>query len=109
MIRSLSQKEFISDYGERRYMAMCRATYNHMKELDAYKKCSGLSMLCMVAYDWEFNDGRKGIIIIEATIHKIATKKQDFGLISIKITDEEMPDEILDRYNDIKNGYISRV
>lgn len=108
MIRTLNEKEFISLYGERRYESLCRACYNHMITSPEYRNNLPI-LFSLMMFKWGVNDEEDGNIIIEATIKKIEStdalgnigRFDDFGIVSMKLTDEEFPDEIADRYNDI--------
>jgi hypothetical protein len=109
MIRKISEKEFINENGAEHYMKLVQATYKCMKDSPEYKNDLP-EMFSIIMFDWKFNDGRVGHIIIEANLKKIGRRNDpiiaggmdDFGIVSMKLTDEEFPDEVADRYNEFK-------
>lgn len=49
-----------------------------------------------------YMEGVKVTMGFELTIRKLGGGMYDAGLVSILVSDEEMPNELLDRYNELK-------
>lgn len=108
MIRSVTEKEFIEEYGIEEYAKLCKSVYNHMSKSPEYKNDLPV-MFSIMMFGCKINNVADGHVIIEATINKPPRQNvgegmfgaDDFRIISMKLTDEEFPDEIADRFNDI--------
>ncbi len=101
----LTEKQFLSKFSEKQYQDVVRKAYEEVKKSPEFKndKPEFASLLVFPCYD---NIGQKFQLVVEVT----AIKKQitptlrvyDFGIVRLAITDEDMPDEVLDRYNEYK-------
>lgn len=91
-----------------KYSQLCKVVHKYMVQSPEYDNDLPV-MFSMMMFDWKHEDGREGHLIIEATINKCPRKNvdgkmvgvDDFGIVSMKLTDEGFPDEIADRFNDV--------
>ncbi len=108
MIVTINEKDFIEKYGLQKYSQLCESVHKHMAQSPEYDNDLPV-MFSMMMFDWKHEDGREGHLIIEATINKGPRKNvdgkmvgvDDFGIVSMKLTDEGFPDEIADRFNEV--------
>jgi len=108
MIVKINEDDFIEKYGLQKYSQLCKSVHKHMTQSPEYDNDLPV-MFSMMMFDWKHEDGREGHLIIEATINKGPRKNvdgkmvgvDDFGIVSMKLTDEGFPDEIADRFNEV--------
>jgi hypothetical protein len=101
MLKQLSEKDFITQFSFPAYVSICEHVMKSAIESEAYKKdepfVCGFSM-CVVKVD-----GVDKSLFVEFTMNKPNKSMGilgDFGLVSIVLSDEHMPDEALDRLNE---------
>ncbi len=108
MIKTLNEKGFVEEYGLQKYTELCKSVHKHMAQSPEYENDLPV-MFSMMMFDWKLEDGREGQLIIQATINKLPRKNvsgnmvgiDDFGIVSMMLTDEGFPDEIADRFNEV--------
>ena len=90
-------------FGEESYKKVVLRAYRDMRTSKEFLSdepfCAGI--MCYPIG----NGGQWQTILVEATARKLAGNKNgvmpvDFGIIKLTVSDEDMPDVALDRYND---------
>ncbi len=110
MTHTLSEQDYIEKFGEQEYLNLCSAAYTTMQECEEFKNDQPYCH-CLAVYTRTDMRGDKKTVIVESTAHKILRaplgeghimSAVDFGIVTLHISDEEMPDLALDRYNEYK-------
>lgn len=103
MTKRIGQEEYVSIYGYDAFVAFNKTIFNVVrktKEFNNKKK----DVYNLMVFDHKVN-GKDGSVTVECTTHKIFNGGKmvayDFGIVSMIISDESIPDESLDRYNEV--------
>lgn len=113
MIKELSEQDFIDQFSEHLYQQTCHMAFNKMREMPEFKN-DHPEMASLMVFPVKRADGTAWSLTIECTLKKLkrvdvcknpdeSTTKGtlcDFGIVRMWLSDEEMPDMALDRYNE---------
>jgi hypothetical protein len=103
MITEYNEKTFIEAFTPTLYMEIIHRAFAEMQKLPEYKSkepmCASMMVLSVKAAD-----GRTKSILVECTAHRLPGGVVDFGIIKLGVSDEDMPDEALDRFNEYKSN-----
>lgn len=113
MTQELSEKQFVEMFSEKLYIQLCDMVFKKMTESEEWKNDLPNTAL-LVVFPMKRNDDTQWSLIVEATATKLnrvdVCKNKDesitkgtlaeFGIVKLLLSDEEMPDEALDRYNE---------
>ena len=110
MTKAITEEEFEAMFPGMTFEELSKQAFFQMQKLPEYK-VDNSQMAALLVFPCKRSDGSEWTMIIECTAKKIfqgeeiignkkITSVTDFGIVSMKISDEEMPDEALDRYND---------
>lgn len=106
MIREITIGEFVKEFSEKVYIQLAKDTYAALRKDEKFLNKEPY-VCVLIAFDF-LQSGKKQTIIIEADAHKMPIVKgitaYNFGITKISISDEDMPDEFLDRYNEFKKN-----
>ncbi len=105
MITELNEKQFIEAYSEETYHKVVEKAYDHIKDSPEFLN-DVPDFFTIQVLPCHRLDGSKFTLIVEATAKKLfgtGMKRigTDFGIVRILVSDEDMPDEVLDRYNEL--------
>lgn len=104
MTRKITEAEFIELYSQDCYVQLAAKCFDWISRTPEFKN-SEPSVYNFMVWDWE-TDGKPGSITVECTANKIflngKVKAVDFGIVGLILSDEPMPDESLDRFNEVK-------
>lgn len=101
MIKQLTQSQFIKRYSKETYEKVCKAVFKALKDSGKTKAphCHGFMALTLE----DPKDGSPVYLFVEAS----AIRKEgelSFGIVKMQVSDEKMPDEMLDRYSEIRDA-----
>lgn len=98
MYQALKETEFIQKFGEQAYQDILKNSIDFLMKTPEYKNdqpyCHGLAM-----FDWT-DYGFKNLVV-EINCKKDGPIK-DFGIVAFAVTDEDAPNEFLDRFNEMR-------
>lgn len=101
----LTEREFIEMFSEAGYKELCKMAYENMRVTPEFKNDKPYVHGIYVFPCWKIHGGIKWSLTIECNAHKIKVGEglmaYDFGITKINLSDEDMPDQTLDRYNEI--------
>ena len=106
MTEEISETKFIRIFGSENYFKLLNTIFQLVR---TSKEFNSIKPNCISLTVFDFIENIDGFqtksIIIESSFKKIAISDKDymydFGILSIKFSNEAMPDEALDRYNEI--------
>jgi len=110
MITELNEKQFIEQYSEKTYHEVVAKVYDHVKDSPEFNN-EVPDFFTMQVLPCTRPDGTTFSLIVEATAKKLfgtGMKRigTDFGVTRIMVSDEDMPDEVLDRYNELMRAKV---
>jgi len=104
MIQNLTEADYIERFTQKGYYELVKACYKEfLKGQD--KQNHDLITAQLIVFPWIFDDKKEGSLIVECTAKYIKLPSgtlHDFGIVSLSISDEIMPDSVLDRWNEYK-------
>ncbi len=100
MIEEIEEKEFVKRYGEDFYRELVEDCYFAIRQSTEWinDKPDFYSILTFPGT----TEGKECLFICVVTAKKFGNGYADFGIVNIYLTDEKMPDKLLDLYNEIK-------
>ena len=100
MIQELSVQEFMEKFSEEEFLKLSIFVCRSMIEQQEFKNSEPFFHSLLVL---EKNiNSIKHSLTVEAIIKKINKSVCDFNITKLTLSDQEMPYEILDRYNELK-------
>lgn len=99
MIDTFNEHEFRATFDEDIYLAIIKRVFQQIKDTPEFKNDDPFCRTMMI-WTVPLSNGIAIGLLIEATAQKLTKNVIDFGITRIQMSDEGMPDEFLDRYNE---------
>lgn len=106
MVAEYTATELIEMLGKEKVSGMIEYALKGIQETDEYKNTEvGGYVYIFNAFSMKGENGKDiGATMVEGYFTKTESGMKDLRIKSITLTDEELPDEFVDRYNEIKKS-----
>jgi len=101
MTTTLTQLHFIRRYSQATYNKVCEAVFKALVESGKTDKPHSLGFFALTLENPK--DGTPVYLFVEASAIREGDRL-NCGIVKMEVSDEPMPDEMLDRYNEIKKA-----